>query len=221
MIAEAVLFDLDGTLADTAPDLGTAANKLRAEHRLPPLPLDALRPHTSSGVRGMLRVAFEITPDHHSYPELAERYLAHYQAALCVDTRLFEQMEDVLQQLEAAAIKWGIVTNKPSAYTLPLVTALGLHQRASCIISGDSAPKAKPAPDTLFVACEHADVDATRCIYVGDDLRDIQAGRAAGMRTVAAAWGYLGTDHPIDQWQADHIIQQPMELISLIKHLTL
>lgn len=216
MNAEAIFFDLDGTLADTAPDLAAAANRLRTEEGLPPLPLASLRPHTSSGVRGMLRTAFDMAPEHPDYPAFAQRFLDHYQAALCVHSRLFDQMDTVLHTLESADIKWGIVTNKRSAYTLPLIEALGLHTRASCIISGDSAPKPKPAPDTLLKACIDARVDPLRCLYVGDDYRDIVAGRAAGMGTAAAAWGYLGVDLPIDQWQADHIIQQPMELLALI-----
>ena len=216
MRTEAVLFDLDGTLADTAPDLGASANHLRAQAGLPPLPLSALRPHTSSGVRGMLGAAFGLTPDAPEYAGLAERFLHHYADNLCVNTRLFEQMDEVLDALDGAGIRWGIVTNKRRQYTEPLMAALQLHERACCIISGDSAPRPKPAPDPLLLACEVARLDATRCLYVGDDLRDIQAGHAAGMVTVAAGWGYLGTDSTPENWQAHHLFQQPRELLVLL-----
>ncbi len=216
MSVEAVLFDLDGTLADTAPDLGAAANLLRADSGLPPLPLEVLRPHTSSGVRGMLRSAFGLAPTDPDFAPMSARFLDHYRDNLCVATRLFDRMEILLDALEGGAIKWGVVTNKRSAFTDPLIEALGLHQRACCVVSGDAAPRLKPAPDTLLLACELASIEASRCIYVGDDLRDIQAGRSAGMKTVAAAYGYLGLEVPVGEWQADHIIQDPMELLPII-----
>jgi phosphoglycolate phosphatase len=213
---DAVLFDLDGTLADTAPDLGAAANRLRADDGLPPLPLEILRPHTSSGVRGMLRSAFDIGPQDPEFPALSARFLEHYRDNLCIATRLFDRMHELLDALEGNSIKWGIVTNKRSAFTDPLIEALGLSKRACCIVSGDAAPRLKPAPDTLLLACRIAAVDASRCVYVGDDLRDIQAGRSAGMATVAAAYGYLGLEVPVSDWQADHIIHDPMELLPII-----
>lgn len=216
MNAEAVLFDLDGTLADTAPDLGAAANRLRIEAGLAPLPLTTLRPHTSSGVRGMLWCAFGITPEHRDYAALSERFLAHYADNICVATRLFDDMHALLDALDTAAIRWGIVTNKRKRYTDALIAALDLQHRACCVISGDSAARPKPAPDPLLLACAQTGLTAARCVYVGDDLRDIQAGRSAGMTTVAAAYGYLGEGAPVTEWQADHIIQSPTELMRVL-----
>ncbi|HRQ57793.1 MAG TPA: HAD-IA family hydrolase [Azoarcus taiwanensis] len=216
MSVDAVLFDLDGTLADTAPDLGAAANRLRADVGLPPLPLEILRPHTSSGVRGMLHAALDTGPQDSAFPDLSARFLAHYRDNLCVASRLFDRMHELLDALEGNAIKWGIVTNKRSTFTDPLVDALGLSTRACCVVSGDAAPRLKPAPDTLLLACQIASLDASRCIYVGDDQRDIEAGRNAGMTTVAAAYGYLGLEVPVSEWQADHIIHGPMELLQII-----
>lgn len=215
-MAEAILFDLDGTLADTAPDLAAAVNRLRADHDLPPLPLQALRAHTSSGARGMLRAAFSLQPEDDAYPDMVAGFLAHYAAALCVHTRLFDGMGELLDALDAAAIPWGIVTNKQARFTLPLVAALGLDKRTCCTVSGDTAARAKPAPDPLLHACAQARLAPARTLYVGDDLRDIVAGRAAGMPTVAAAWGYLGDEGPVTTWQADHVISNPMELRPLV-----
>ncbi len=216
MNADAVLFDLDGTLADTAPDLGAAVNRLLAERGRPAVALDQLRPHTSSGVRGMLLAAFDIRPGELDYDALSERFLELYEQNLCVDTRLFDDIDDLLSSLERRSIKWGIVTNKRARFTDPLIAALDLHHRACCVISGDSAPRPKPAPDPLLLACEVSGIEPARCIYVGDDLRDIQSGRAAGMLTVAAAYGYLGLDSPVSDWAADHIIDSPADLIRLL-----
>lgn len=213
---DAVLFDLDGTLADTAPDLGEAANRLRQRHDLAPLPLTSLRPYTSHGVRGMLQAAFDLGPDDPRYTSLAEQFLELYAERLCHQTTLFDGMEELLRTLEHASIKWGIVTNKRMRYTDPLIAALSLHERACCVISGDSAARPKPAPDPLLLACERASLTPARCIYVGDDLRDIEAGRAAGMATVAAAYGYLGDGPAIEHWQADAIIRSPTELLQLM-----
>ncbi|AUN94582.1 HAD family hydrolase [Pseudazoarcus pumilus] len=215
-MADAILFDLDGTLADTAPDLAAAANRLRAEHDLPPLPPEALRTHTSSGARGMLRAAFDLHPEGDAYPDMVARFLVHYASALCVHTRLFDGMAELLDTLDANAIPWGIVTNKQARFTLPLVAALGLDTRACCVVSGDTTARPKPAPDPLLHACTQAHLDPARTLYVGDDLRDIDAGRAAGMPTVAAAWGYLGDEGPVTAWQADHVIGTPAELRPLV-----
>ncbi len=211
-----VLFDLDGTFADTAPDLGAALNRVLAEEGRPPVPHEVFRPHTSAGTRGMLGIGFGIKPEHPDYPALAERFLAHYSAALCVGTVLFEGMEALLQGLESRGHAWGIVTNKPERYTLPLMDALGYATRAACIVSGDSAPRPKPEPDLLFLACQLARREPARCLYLGDDLRDIQAGRAAGMTTVAVTWGYMGCDVPVEAWGADVIIDHPREILKLV-----
>jgi phosphoglycolate phosphatase len=213
---DAVLFDLDGTFADTAPDLGAALNRLLKEEGRPPLDMDIFRPHTSAGTRGMLGIGFGITPDDPGYQGLAERFLAHYTAALCVGTVLFEGMVELLAELEGRGLAWGIVTNKPARFTLPLMAALGYGERAACIISGDSTPNPKPHPDPILLGCREARTEPARCLYVGDDLRDIQAGQAAGTGTVAAAWGYLGTGSPITAWGADSLVAHPLEILKLV-----
>ena len=211
-----VLFDLDGTLADTAPDLGAALNSVLEEEGVAPLPMEATRPVTSQGVRGLLRVGLGIGPDDTNYQTLAQRVLKHYAAGICRHTRLFDGMPGVLATLESRGIKWGIVTNKHARFTEPLVDALGLMQRAACVISGDSAAHPKPHPAPLLMACERANVAPTHSIYVGDDLRDIQAGKAAGMCTIAAAWGYLGEGEAIHEWGADHIAPTPEALLDVV-----
>jgi len=211
-----VLFDLDGTLADTAPDLGGALNRLRLESGLPELPSDVLRPHTSAGARGLIGAGFGISPDDASYGPLAERFLAIYESALCVHTQLFEGMGEVLTRLELAELPWGVVTNKAARFTLPLMRELGLDERAGSIISGDSVDIPKPDPAGLRLAASEIGVDPSCCIYVGDDERDIQAARAAGMRSVTAAFGYLGSGRHYRDWGADHVIHHPLELLELL-----
>lgn len=210
---EGILFDLDGTLADTAPDLAAAINRVRNDFGLAALPLEDLRPHVSSGARGMLRAAFDLTPEDARYAELADAFLTHYAAALCVRTRLFDGMPELLDTLDAAGVAWGIVTNKQSRFTEPLIQALQLNDRARCVISGDSAARPKPAPDPLLLACERAGINPQSCLYVGDDPRDVTAGKAAGMYTVAVRYGYLGVDTPIESWGADSIVNSPQELL--------
>ena len=216
MTIEAVLFDLDGTLADTAPDLGAALNRLLVEEACMPLPLSELRPHVSAGTRGMLKVGFHTAPGDPAYADLARRFLDHYAEDLCTGTTLFPGMPELLDALDARGIKWGIVTNKPQRFTLPLVEQLGLRQRAACIVSGDSTAYPKPHPAPLLLACEQAQVDPRNTVYVGDDQRDIVAGHAAGMRTIAAAYGYLGVDAPFETWQADAIIAAPEGILGLL-----
>ena len=213
---EAVFFDLDGTLADTAPDLAGTLNRLRAEHGLPPTPFATLRRHVSHGVRGMLGAGFGLTPDAPAYPALAQRFLSLYAEALCVDTQLFPGMPELLDRLEERGIQWGIVTNKAERFARPLVEALGLAERCVCIVGGDTAARAKPFPDPLLHACAVAGISPGGCLYVGDDIRDITAGKAAGMLTLAAAYGYLGSDEPIEAWAADAIIEHPLEILSFI-----
>lgn len=212
----AVFFDLDGTLADTAPDLGGALNQLLIEFDRPPLDMAALRPHVSAGTRGMLGAGFGLKPDEAGYADLARRFLELYAARLCDGTRLFDGMHDLLLALEDRGIAWGVVTNKPARFTEPLMACLSLAGRSAAIVSGDSTPNPKPAPDSLLLACDLTGVPPRLTLYVGDDLRDIQAGRAAGMRSVAAAWGYLGDGLPIGQWGADATIAAPLELLALL-----
>lgn len=213
---EAVLFDLDGTLADTAPDLGGAANRLRQEADLPPLPLAALRPHTSQGVRGLLRESFAVAPGDPDYDRLAARFLELYAAQICVETRLFAGIGDLLTELEGAGIGWGIVTNKRTRYTTPVVAALGLAGRTPCVVSGDTTAAAKPSPLPILHACTLLACAPQRTLYVGDDIRDIAAGRAAGTRTAAVSYGYLGDGGPIDTWGADFIADHPEQLLGYI-----
>jgi N-acetyl-D-muramate 6-phosphate phosphatase len=212
----AVFFDLDGTLANTAPDLGGALNELLAALGRPQLDMATLRPYVSAGTRGMLGVGFGMTPDHAEYPALAKRFLELYAARLCVGTRLFDGMAELLAQLEHRGILWGVVTNKPARFTEPLMDCLQLTERMAAIVSGDSAPKPKPAPDTLLLACEKAGVPPRLTLYVGDDLRDIQAAHAAGMPAIAASWGYLGDGLPIADWGADATIATPLDLLDLL-----
>lgn len=211
-----VLFDLDGTLADSAPDLGLAANLVREELGLPPLPVERYRPQASNGARGLLGVALGITPQHPEYEIRKTRFLKHYEANLSTFTRLFDGVPEMLDTLDAAGLRWGIVTNKAGWLTRPCVAGLGLAGRGVTLVSGDSTPHPKPAPDGLLLGAREAGVAATECIYVGDDLRDIVAGHAAGMRTVAAGWGYLGGNPDLDAWNADAIAMTPAALIDLI-----
>lgn len=210
-----MLFDLDGTLADTAPDLAAAANAMRTGRGLDALPLDALRPVASQGARGLLRVAFEKTPEDRDYDALRDEFLMRYQAALAVHTRLFDGMSEVLDALEGRGLAWGIVTNKAERFTGPLATYLGLAGRARAIVSGDTTPFSKPHPGPLLHAARLLGVPPSDCVYVGDDHRDIVAGRAAGMDTVAAAWGYCAHSLPT-QWEADLVLARPLDLLALL-----
>ena len=218
---DCILFDLDGTLADTAPDLGNALNRVLVEEGHPARPPEELRPYTSQGVRGLLHAGLGITPEFPGYPELASRMLAHYAAGICIDTRLFDGIAELLNELDAAGQRWGIVTNKHARFTDPLVAALGLADRAVCVVSGDTAPRPKPFPDPLLHACALTGSRSECCVYVGDDIRDIEAGRAAAMGTIAAAWGYLGQGNPIENWGADRIVERPQTLLGVLAQLTL
>jgi len=212
----AVLFDLDGTLADTAPDLAYAVNQQRRMRHQPALPVSALRPHVSSGARGMLMAGLGLTPQDADYAAVREEFLQIYAGNLCRETRLFDGMHEVLIRLESHAIAWGIVTNKPSAYTLPLLEALGLGQRAACVICGDTTAHAKPHPAPLLEACARISVEPGRCTYVGDDERDVQAGVAAGMVPIVALYGYLGVQKPPQEWGAGLYISAPLDLLNLL-----
>jgi N-acetyl-D-muramate 6-phosphate phosphatase len=211
----AVLFDLDGTLVDTAPDLGRAANEVRAEDGLAPLPIADYRPVASAGARGLLKVAFGIDPEHPDYAAKRESFLAHYRDGLSRDSRLFDGMEPALAAFERAQVRWGIVTNKPQWLTDPLVAALGLAQRSAVTLGAMAGLKAKPAPDGLLRACGALGLGPAQCVYVGDDLRDVTAARAAGMPVLAAAWGYVGWGEPIERWNADAILHTPRDLLRL------
>ena len=213
----AVLFDLDGTLVDSALDLGGAGNDLRERRGLPPLPLEVFRPLTGTGARGMLRVALGTTPEDADFEALKDEYLAIYATRLTRLTRVFDAMAPVLDALDAAALPWGIVTNKHSRFAEPVVAGTGLATRSWVLVCGDTTARAKPFPDPLLEAARRLAVDPAHCLYVGDDLRDIQAGRAAGMGTVAAAWGYLGDGEPIEAWGADHLARTPAGLLEVLR----
>ncbi len=215
-IPACVLFDLDGTLVDSAPDLGHAANHVREAAGLPPLPLADYRPFASHGARGLLRIALDITPEHTEYETHKDRFLTYYRANLTTASRLFDGVPELLDALDRAGIRWGVVTNKVDWLSKPMLENLGLAARSRCLVSGDSTPHPKPAPDGLLLAAREADVAAADCVYVGDDLRDIVAGRAAGMRTVAAGWGYLGAGPGIGEWGADFVVGTPVELMRLL-----
>ena len=207
-----VLFDLDGTLADTAPDLAAALNKMRTERGMDALPLDPLRRMASSGARGLLGVGFNLKPGDADYETHRVEFLANYENALHVHTRLFEGVEELLVAIEATR-KWGVVTNKAKRFTDPLSRSIGFTGRAACVVSGDTTAHAKPHPAPLLHAAEVSGVAASECIYVGDDLRDIQAGRAAGMKTLAVTWGYLGDAGPPASWGADAVIDHPRDVL--------
>ncbi len=213
---ELVLFDLDGTLADTAPDLVGAINACLAERGLAPRPLAELRPWVSHGARGLIEKAFGFGPEAGQYEALRSEFVRRYEAELCTHTVLFPGVEETLAQIEAAGISWGIVTNKIARLTDPLVRALLLDRRAACVVSGDTAARAKPDPAPINYALERCARTAQSSVYVGDDRRDIQAGRAAGLRTFAAAYGYSVGIDDISQWQADHIIDSPMQLLGWV-----
>ena len=209
----ALLFDLDGTLIDSAPDLAGAANDLRAQHGLPPMPYESLRPMVGSGARGMVGVAFGVLPDDARFASLRDAFLARYAERLLDSTRVFDAMAPVLDRLDAAGQRWGIVTNKAMRFAQPIIAGLGLATRSAVVIAGDSTAFAKPHPEPLFEAARRLGVVPTECAYVGDDPRDVVAGRAAGMRTLAAAWGYLGQGEPVAAWGADQVLSSPSQLL--------
>lgn len=208
-----LLFDLDGTLIDSAPDLAGAANDLRTLHGLPPLPFAELRPMVGAGARGMLGLAFGIAPGDARFPELREAFLDLYSERMLSQTRVFAAVEPLLDALDMAGHRWGIVTNKATRFTAPIVAGLGLDARAAVVIAGDTTAHSKPHPEPLLEAARRVGVRPELCCYVGDDLRDVLAGRAAGMATAAASWGYLGQGEPIGAWGADLILQSPLELL--------
>ncbi|MGE5469401.1 MAG: HAD family hydrolase [Bacteroidota bacterium] len=209
---EAILFDLDGTLADTAPDLGGTTNLLLREEGRPEHPLTQLRPYVSQGVRGLLRAGFGIDGTHPDYERLFQRFLEIYAGRLCQESRLFDGIPELLDDLESRNLRWGIVTNKRRRFTDPLVELLQLSPRTCCVVSGDTTAEAKPSALPVLHACQLLDCAPQRTLFVGDDRRDIEAGRAAGCRTVAVSYGYLGDSGPLETWGADLIIDHPREL---------
>jgi phosphoglycolate phosphatase len=213
--SRAVLFDLDGTLADTAPDLAAALNRLRADQGLQPLALERVRPFASAGARGLVHVGFGIKPGDGEYASLREAFLEYYAERTCVETRLFPGIAELLEEFARRSIAWGVVTNKATRFTERILSAHGLAP--ACVVCGDTTPHLKPHAAPMLHAAEQLALPAKDCLYLGDDLRDIQAARAAGMRAVAVEWGY---HHPEQgrpaTWQADAVIAQPGDLIGLL-----
>jgi phosphoglycolate phosphatase len=212
---KAVLFDLDGTFADTAPDLAGAINVMRRARRLPDLPPSATRPVASHGARGLLNAGFGIGPEHPDYRAMREEFLALYERDICRETRLFPGTTGLLDTLEKRGLRWGIVTNKAERLARMLLEKLGVSPRAACIIGGDSTPNLKPNPGPLLAACGAIGEEARACIYVGDDRRDIEAAHAAGMKAAAVKWGYLNGSDPAT-WNADWMLEKPQDLLRFL-----
>jgi len=212
----AVLFDLDGTLVDSAPDLGAAADKMRLDRGLPSLPYERYRPMAGAGARGMLGEAFGITPEHQDFAALREEFFQNYEARLTALTTVFDGVPELIAALVARQLPWGVVTNKSARFTLPLTQAMPLFQTAAAVVSGDTTPFAKPHPEPLFEAARRLGVAPEHCLYVGDDERDIVAGLAAGMGTVAACYGYLGQKTDTQAWGAHAEIKSPLQLLQCL-----
>ena len=213
LAAQAVLFDLDGTLADSAGDLAGALNRVRADRGLPPVPAASLRAHASAGARGLIGAGLGIAPDHAEYPALRDAFLAYYARELAVTTALFDGVPALLDALDARAVRWGVVTNKAQRFTAPVIAALGLSARAGVVVSGDTTAHPKPHPAPLLHAAEALGLPPSACIYVGDDLRDVVAGNSAGMATLVADYGYLGESGSSDGWPATGFIDRPLDLL--------
>ena len=211
-VIEAMLFDLDGTLADTAPDMARTVNLMRVKRGLGEVPVGQVRPYVSRGARGMICAAFGMTPEHPDFPAMREEFLDLYAGNLCVGTRLFPGMAELLDLLEARDIAWGVVTNKFERFARPIMDELGLGARAGVVVGGDTCPRAKPFPDPLLFAASTLGVAPARTMYVGDDERDVQAARAAGMPVIVAGYGYLGDGAPPSEWNADGIVNHVSEI---------
>ena len=214
----AVFFDLDGTLVDTADDLAAPVNHMREARGLKPLPLEEYRPFASAGSRGLLHIGLGATTDDPDYPALRTEFLNRYEQEIAVHSRLFDGMPELLAWLEANGIRWGVISNKLEYLVRRLVQQLGLGHRVALAYGGDTAPRAKPWPDPLKMALQETGLPARQCVYIGDDLRDIQAAHAVDMPAVAAAYGY-GNPNEIPQWRADHIVTSPQEFLAMLKRL--
>ena len=213
---EAVLFDLDGTLIDSAPDLGAAVDKMRVDRGMPSLPLLHYRPMAGAGARGMIGLAFGFTPEHPEYDQLKEEFFRNYESCMTERTFAFDGIEAMIQDLVGLKMPWGVVTNKSKRFAEPLTQAMPLFKTAAVVISGDTTPHAKPHPEPLLEAARRMGIEPARCVYVGDDERDIVAGLAANMKTVAATYGYLGLHTDVEQSRANAQIQSPGALLKLL-----
>jgi 2-phosphoglycolate phosphatase len=213
----AVLFDLDGTLIDSAPDLAGAGNDMRIARGLDPFPLSHFRPMVGAGARGMVGRAFDVDPQDDSFVALRDEFLQRYEARMTQETRVFPKMIPILEAFEERSMPWGIVTNKATRFSEPLVKSLNALSNAAVLVCGDTTPHSKPHPEPLLEAARRIGQLPAACMYVGDDLRDVQAGRAAGMITVAVHWGYLGSGEPIESWGADYLLREPADLLNLLR----
>ncbi|HJI93659.1 HAD family hydrolase [Parasutterella secunda] len=212
-----VLFDLDGTLVDSAPDLCASLNRIRRSENLAPLPYNVLREYAGSGARGLLKIGFDITDQDPRFPELKERFLSDYQNHCAEKVCCFDGIEQTLEEIEQAGWQWGVVTNKFSNFTVPIMKKLGLYDRACVIISGDETGKLKPHPDNMLVALNKMRALPQETPYVGDDIRDSKVAQTLGMPFAAATWGYLRQDFPIDEWHTHLVAHHPQELIGWLK----
>lgn len=211
-----VLFDLDGTLIDTAPDMAAALDILCDEEENVRRPYSEVRPIVSNGSVALVNLAFGEDLDEQKLERLKKRYLEIYQDHLAIHSRLFDEMDNLLKRLENNGIKWGVVTNKPGWLTEPLMEALDLHKRAACIVSSDTTNNRKPHPEPMYYACSLTDARPEECVYIGDARRDIEAGHNAGMKTIIAEYGYIPDSENTQDWQADHSIQNPSQIFALI-----
>ena len=215
-VPQAVFFDLDGTLADTSEDLAAPVNAMRIERGLEPIEVALLRPYASMGARGLILRGLGVQREAPEFEALRVEFLQRYEQAMCVQTRLFEGIAEVLLSLDAAGLRWGVVSNKVERYVRPIMEQLGVLGRSTTAIGGDTTAFAKPHPEPLLHAARVAAVDPARCVYIGDDLRDVEAGRAAGMATVAAAYGFCGDASPPAAWGADALVERPIDLIPVL-----
>lgn len=213
---QAILFDLDGTLLDTAPDLALALNKVRQKRELPALPLNTIRPAANLGSKAMIKLAFDIDENHNDFKILREEFLANYEQNIADSTGFFPHIEKVLLYIEECGIPWGIVTNKLSRHTLPLLKALSMEHRPECVICGDSLPYYKPRPEPIITACNLMSRNPTDCVYIGDSATDVVASKAAGTKSVVALYGYNGNDNP-RTWQADGYVKDPIDIIAWLE----
>lgn len=214
---QAVLFDLDGTLIDSAPDLGYAADQMRVARGMPSLPYELYRPMAGAGARGMIQVAFGYSPDHPEFDGLKMEFFERYEACMTHRTRPFDEVDELLEGLVERGLRWGVVTNKMERFALPLTAGMSLFASASTVIGGDTTPHPKPHPAPLLEAARRLGISPERCLYVGDDHRDIVAGKAAGMPTVAATYGYIGLNTHADAWGADRVIDSPKQLLHFLQ----